>query len=482
MATATWLACYAAASLSGEMVSSPTFNTSAHCIPATVPGTIFTTLLNNNAFNFTDPFLDSNLYWAPDINTTGREYYTYFYRTEIETRAMDNALSGAGGGSASMDAGGAGGAGGANDQIVWLRLRGINYRAQVYIDGQLVKEDSTQSTVVEGMYRRWNYVVPPSLPTSTTSTIAVLVEPPDFPGSCRVACPHCGQGGSHELAKSTTMQFSAGWDWIQGTPDRNTGLWDLVIIESSNIVSFRHSFVETSNIVLSTTPGSPIAVSSTLTPSTTLIVRGGEGNGRRTQGTLTCQVAASNNPSIVVGTSSVAVNKIHDTDDVDLEILLPLIELKKPTLWWPHTHGNPFLYRATFTFTPTTTNNAATSVANAATSNAATSNATTSVTHVQFGVRLVDTYIDTTTKGRAFKINGVPVFLTGGNWIHTDQFLRYASNSKRYFNEVNMHVQMGMNIIRVWGGGLTERPEFYNAADRLGMLIMQEFWMTGRPN
>jgi mannosylglycoprotein endo-beta-mannosidase len=74
------------------------------------------------------------------------------------------------------------------------------------------------------------------------------------------------------------------------------------------------------------------------------------------------------------------------------------------------------------------------------------------------------------------------VFLTGGNWIHTDQFLRYASNSKRYFNEVNMHVQMGMNIIRVWGGGLTERPEFYNAADRLGMLIMQEFWMTGRPN
>ena len=37
-------------------------------------------------------------------------------------------------------------------------------------------------------------------------------------------------------------------------------------------------------------------------------------------------------------------------------------------------------------------------------------------------------------------------------------------------------------MIRVWGGGITERPEFYDAADELGMLIWQEFWMTGDNN
>lgn len=32
----------------------------------------------------------------------------------------------------------------------------------------------------------------------------------------------------------------------------------------------------------------------------------------------------------------------------------------------------------------------------------------------------------------------------------------------------------GLNLIRVWGGGLTERPEFYDACDELGVLVMQE--------
>ena len=59
---------------------------------------------------------------------------------------------------------------------------------------------------------------------------------------------------------------------------------------------------------------------------------------------------------------------------------------------------------------------------------------------------------------------------------------RYAASATRYEAEVRMHMEMGMNLIRVWGGGITERPELYLAADRLGMLVMQEFWMTGDNN
>lgn len=32
----------------------------------------------------------------------------------------------------------------------------------------------------------------------------------------------------------------------------------------------------------------------------------------------------------------------------------------------------------------------------------------------------------------------------------------------------------GLNIIRVWGGGLAEREEFYQACDELGVLVHQE--------
>ena len=56
---------------------------------------------------------------------------------------------------------------------------------------------------------------------------AILVKPPDYVGK-----PNCGQGGDHEIAKNAAvMQYTAGWDWVRATPDRNTGLWDLVELE-----------------------------------------------------------------------------------------------------------------------------------------------------------------------------------------------------------------------------------------------------------
>jgi mannosylglycoprotein endo-beta-mannosidase len=45
-----------------------------------------------------------------------------------------------------------------------------------------------------------------------------------------------------------------------------------------------------------------------------------------------------------------------------------------------------------------------------------------------------------------------------------------------------MHAEMGMNLIRIWGGGLTERPAFYDACDELGVMVMQDFWMSGDCN
>jgi len=437
-----WLACLAGV-LSGEQVSQPTFDTSL-CLPATVPGTTFNTLLQNNKFNFTDPFYDSNLYDAPDINQTGRDYYTYFWRTEFTPNV--------------------------NGAMVWLKLRGINYRARVFVDGAIIPEDETQSIAVEGMYRRWNYLLTqPSTNTTKTSTkhtIAILVEPPDFPGSCRVNCKGCGQGGSHGLAKSTTMQFAAGWDWIRGTPDRNTGIWDRVEIVSTGTASFRHPFVSVSNIHLEPN------VSASLNPSVTLILRGRTASSSPVSRIVRCEISSPTDPSVIIATVSknITLLKIIGTNpflcDKDMVVTLPTINIASPQLWWPHTHGKPNLYLATF-------------MVIIADDRGETVEATTSF---NFGIRKVTTKINPQTEGRSFSINDVPIFLQGGNWIHTDQFLRFATDSKRYYNEVNMHKEMGMNIIRVWGGGLTERPEFFNAADELGVLVMQEFWMSGDNN
>jgi hypothetical protein len=53
---------------------------------------------------------------------------------------------------------------------------------------------------------------------------------------------------------------------------------------------------------------------------------------------------------------------------------------------------------------------------------------------------------------------------------------------ERYEAEVRMHAGMNMNMIRIWGGGLTERPEFYDACDKYGILVWQDLWISGDCN
>ncbi|KAF8774431.1 Beta-mannosidase like protein [Argiope bruennichi] len=72
-----------------------------------------------------------------------------------------------------------------------------------------------------------------------------------------------------------------------------------------------------------------------------------------------------------------------------------------------------------------------------------------------------------------FKVNGVPFFAKGSNWIPADSFQervtpQYIENLLQSAKEANM------NMLRVWGGGIYETDEFYETADRLGLLIWQD--------
>jgi len=53
---------------------------------------------------------------------------------------------------------------------------------------------------------------------------------------------------------------------------------------------------------------------------------------------------------------------------------------------------------------------------------------------------------------------------------------------ERYDAEIRFHRDMNLNLIRIWGGALTERPEFYKACDKYGMLVFQDFWTSGDCN
>ncbi|GAA2371496.1 glycoside hydrolase family 2 protein [Dactylosporangium salmoneum] len=76
----------------------------------------------------------------------------------------------------------------------------------------------------------------------------------------------------------------------------------------------------------------------------------------------------------------------------------------------------------------------------------------------------------------AFRIivNGEPVFVRGFNWIPDDTFpaRTTAADLRERFGQA---IDAGANALRVWGGGVYESDEFYDLADRLGLLIWQDF-------
>lgn len=88
-----------------------------------------------------------------------------------------------------------------------------------------------------------------------------------------------------------------------------------------------------------------------------------------------------------------------------------------------------------------------------------------------FGIRTVARTPDAPW---VFRINDRPLFLRGANWVPLDMFpgrLRTAD----YQAMVQTALGLGINFLRVWGGGLREKRAFYDACDEAGILVWQEF-------
>ena len=86
--------------------------------------------------------------------------------------------------------------------------------------------------------------------------------------------------------------------------------------------------------------------------------------------------------------------------------------------------------------------------------------------------------LDTTedADGRRFvvQVNGEPIFCKGANWIPEGLFPGTAS-PEVVVQRIEQARDAGMNMLRIWGGGLYEQPAFYEACDRLGILVWQDF-------
>ena len=184
-------------------------------------------------------------------------------------------------------------------------------------------------------------------------------------------------------------------------------------------------------------------------------------------------------PEVVVGFS------LAPGASVDLRHPLNVSGSSADLLWWPaHIEGlGPTLHSATFSVLVN-----ATSGAGDGDSADGDALVVSDDELVRFGVRTAelrhhpDSPDAPSNLSQLVLINGRRLFVLGGNWITPDAMWRYSASEERYCDELRLHRDAGLNAVRVWGGGVAETEPFYDCADRLGLLVYQEFWMSGDNN
>jgi beta-mannosidase len=94
----------------------------------------------------------------------------------------------------------------------------------------------------------------------------------------------------------------------------------------------------------------------------------------------------------------------------------------------------------------------------------------------RIGFRNVELHSVPDAHGTSFtlKVNGRAVFARGVNWI-PDDALPARITPRRYRHRLQQAADAGVNLVRVWGGGLYEDAAFYDICDELGLMVWQDF-------
>ncbi|MCB9013637.1 MAG: glycoside hydrolase family 2 protein [Bacteroidales bacterium] len=130
--------------------------------------------------------------------------------------------------------------------------------------------------------------------------------------------------------------------------------------------------------------------------------------------------------------------------------------ISKPEYWWTNGLGGHKLYRIEIHMKE--------------------GSRITETMQTRLGVRTLELVQekDSLGSGFMFKLNGVPVFMKGANYIPSDIFLT-RNSSANYKRVIKDAVDANMNMLRVWGGGIYESDEFYDLLDENGILAWNDF-------
>ncbi len=441
--------------LAGEKLSQPGAGTKSW-YAATVPGTVLTTLVDRGVYP--DPMWDLNNLAIPE----SLNKQDYWYRVEFPKPEP----TGRGG-------------------RYTLELDGINYAAEVWLNGHALG-------TITGAFLRGSYDVTALLKPEGQNVLAVRIAPPPHPGIPNEQSLKGGPGdnGGAMLLDGPTFADTEGWDWIPAIRDRDSGIWQDVVLRESGAVKFGDPRIVT-ELPLPRTDTVDVAIevpleNSSAEPVVTTFSASFEGGVE-----IGKQVTAPPGKSVL---------KLTPAE-------FPALHIVHPRLWWPNGYGKPELYHLHLALgegDEKTVQFGMREVTYEASLFAPDGSLRRVEVNPTAARSLGQTIVDVSHEGMrqtplgwaaslaraespavipvtnepdmadiVLKVNGVRIAARGGNWGMEDAMKRISREHLEPF--FRLHQLANVNIIRNWMGQNTE-PVFYDLADEYGLMVWNDFW------
>jgi hypothetical protein len=430
--------------------------------PATVPGTVLTTLIDRGVY----PDYDYGLNNMAIPESLARQ--DYWYRTAFDAPM---ALEG---------------------KQLTLTFKGINYAAEVWVNGARVGD-------IRGAFIRGMFDVTGRVQPGKRNVVAVRVSPPPHPG-----IPHeesitagPGENGGWVALDGPTFAASEGWDWIPGIRDRNTGIWQDVVLEATGRVRIGDPQVVTT-LPLPKTDSADVAImvpvlSSHIAPVEATVAARFE------------NVSVRKTVSVSPGRSEIRFTAAE----------FPQLALRSPRLWWPNGYGKPELYtleidvsdrglpsdrkslrfgirHVTYDFSLFDSDGRLRRVTVDVQGGSARGERLIDNTHEKIKKTPRGWAASLTSAGESspavrespdaleyphltLRVNGVRILARGGNWGMDDS--RKRIQRERLEPYFKLQRDANLNVIRNWMGTNTQ-DSFYELCDEYGMMVLNDFWAS----
>jgi len=331
-------------------------------------------------------------------------------------------------------------------EYVFLNFDGVNWKANVFVNGKPVGR-------IDGGFMRGKFDVSKEI-VKGKNVIAVQIIKNAHPGAIKEQTAwSTDRNGGIPGADNPTFHATIGWDWIPTVRGRDIGIWNDVFLTFNRAVTIENPFVRT-ELPLPDTTSANVLVEVTLKNHSNEAV----------SGTLKGAYGAATFEQAV----ALAANE-EKTVNLDASTT-PALHLENPKLWWPKGYGEPHLYDVTLSFDVNGEVSDKTAFKSGVRQMTFDENTYTPSGGMSFGF-----FGAGESRRLSLYVNGRRFVGFGGNWGFGESNLNYRG--REYDIAVKYHADMNFTMIRNWVGQVGDE-EFYEACDRHGVMVWQDFWLA----